>query len=205
MLWAVRRGLSWRQRMAGRVVTGVGPLLLRRAGVQVGDDIVLYGLPVVDVAPGSSIRLGQRVTLTSWTTHTALGVDHPVVLRTLMPSAQIEIGDDVGISGGAICAARLVSIGAGTMLGANVVVADTDFHPVNTASRRHAPLPVPLEAHEVRIGSNVFIGTNSLVLKGVRIGDHAVVGAGSVVTHDVPANTVVAGNPARPIGTVRLA
>lgn len=46
------------------------------------------------------------------------------------------------------------------------------------------------------IGKNVFIGCNALVLKGVHIGDNAVIGAGSVVTKDVPANCVAAGNPA---------
>lgn len=49
---------------------------------------------------------------------------------------------------------------------------------------------------------NVFIGARSIVMKGVTIGDGAVVGAGSVVTKDVPANTIVAGNPARVIKTI---
>jgi acetyltransferase-like isoleucine patch superfamily enzyme len=49
----------------------------------------------------------------------------------------------------------------------------------------------------VRIGNNVFIGVNAVVLRDVTIGDNSVVGAGSVVTKDVPENVVVAGNPAR--------
>lgn len=52
------------------------------------------------------------------------------------------------------------------------------------------------------IGDNVFLGANAVVLPGVTIHDGAIVGAGSVVTKDVPENTVVAGNPARPIGSV---
>ncbi len=52
----------------------------------------------------------------------------------------------------------------------------------------------------VEIGRDVFIGWGSVVLSGVRIGDAAVVGAGSVVTRDVPDGAVVAGNPARPVG-----
>lgn len=49
----------------------------------------------------------------------------------------------------------------------------------------------------VKISDKVWIGFNSIILKGVTIGEGAVVGAGSVVTKDVPAWTVVAGNPAR--------
>jgi acetyltransferase-like isoleucine patch superfamily enzyme len=47
------------------------------------------------------------------------------------------------------------------------------------------------------IGRNVFIGTGSIVLKGVHIGDNSVIGACSVVTHDIPGNTIAAGNPCR--------
>jgi acetyltransferase-like isoleucine patch superfamily enzyme len=54
---------------------------------------------------------------------------------------------------------------------------------------------------QVTIGDNVWIGCHVVILKGVTIGEGAILGAGSVVTRDVPANTIVAGNPARPIAT----
>lgn len=55
---------------------------------------------------------------------------------------------------------------------------------------------------QVHIGDHVFIGANTTILPGVTIGDYAVVGAGSIVTHDVPAKTVVAGIPAKEICSV---
>lgn len=55
---------------------------------------------------------------------------------------------------------------------------------------------------QVHIGDHVFIGANTTILPGVTIGDYAVVGAGSIVTHDVPAKTVVAGVPAKEICSV---
>mgnify|MGYP000911237172 CR=1 FL=1 len=54
----------------------------------------------------------------------------------------------------------------------------------------------------VTIGSNVFVGQYSIVLRGITIGDNVVVGAGSVVTKDIPSNTVYAGNPARFVKTI---
>lgn len=53
----------------------------------------------------------------------------------------------------------------------------------------------------IKIGSNVFIGLNSIIMPGVTIGDNVVVGAGSIVTKDIPSNSVVVGNPARIIST----
>jgi len=124
-------------------------------------------------------------------------VNHPVVLRTLLPGAELVVGDEVGVSGGSICAARRVKIGARCLLGANVTIADTDFHALAPANRRYASDPAQIGSEPIEIGENVFIGANATILKGVTIGRNAVIGAGSVVTRDVPAHAIVAGCPAR--------
>lgn len=169
---------------------------LKAAGVPVGRNVKVIGTPIVTMAPSSSIRIGNNVTLISRSFATALGVNHPVVLRTLREGAIIEIADHVGMSGGTICAALRVSIGEETRLGANVTIADTDFHslqPANRGGHTHPSIGIA----EVYIGRRVLIGTNSVVLKGVRIGDNSVIGAGSVVTKSIPANSIAAGNPCR--------
>ncbi len=163
-----------------RTLEGWGRWRLRSSGVVFGRGLKAVGAPIASLYSGSEITLGERVTLISKSFATALGVHHPVILRTLAPGARIQIGSGTGISGGSICAARLVVIGDETRLGANVTIADTDFHslqPMNRAGHSHATIGVA----EVRIGSRVLIGTNSIVLKGVRIGDNCVIGAGSVV------------------------
>lgn len=87
-----------------------------------------------------------------------------------------------------------VSIGDGTQIGPAVQIYAAD-HPRDPRARAEG-----LEsARPVRIGRNVWIGGGAIVLPGVSIGDDAVVGAGSVVTRDVPAGATVVGNPARAV------
>jgi acetyltransferase-like isoleucine patch superfamily enzyme len=93
-----------------------------------------------------------------------------------------------------------IEIGNRVLLGSNVVVMDTDFHPLDAKERARGASTQRSEP--VRIEDDVFVGTQALILKGVTIGRGAVIGAASVVTRDVPAWTIVAGNPARPRGRV---
>jgi len=114
------------------------------------------------------------------------------------PGARIILGDGVIFAGTVIVARKSVEIGDGTGVAANVVIADSDFHVVWPPERRFAPAPIE-EAEPVKIGRRVWIGYGAIILKGVTIGDNAIIGAGSVVTRDVPANTLAAGSPARVI------
>lgn len=83
-----------------------------------------------------------------------------------------------------------ITIGDGALIGHNVVLATLN-HGLEPAKRANL-LPAP-----IKIGRRVWIGSNSTILPGVSIGDNAVIGAGSVVTKDVPSNAIVAGNPAK--------
>ena len=89
-----------------------------------------------------------------------------------------------------------VRIGDGTQIGPGVQILGAD-HPRDPAQRR-----AMLEfGQPVRIGANVWIGASAIILPGVTVGDDAIVGAGSVVTRDVPAGATVVGNPARMRGS----
>jgi acetyltransferase-like isoleucine patch superfamily enzyme len=100
-----------------------------------------------------------------------------------------------------------ITIGTGTMLGWNAVIMDSRRAPVDPDARRAVLESVPsstprrllgeVETAPVRIGSNVYIGFDVMVLPGITIGDGAVVGSRSVVADDVEPYTVVVGNPAR--------
>ena len=125
---------------------------------------------------------------------------------------RILIGDEVYIGDDTIISAEnCVEIGNLTMISHGVSIFDSTGHPVDPYLRekdwrvvlREIPGPRPeLSSAPVRIGSRVWIGFNSIIMRGVTIGDNAVVGAGSVVLHDVEANIVVAGNPARLVNNI---
>ena len=85
-----------------------------------------------------------------------------------------------------------IYIGDYTMIGPNVIIA-TASHPINPELRQR----VTQYNAEIHIGKNVWLGAGVIVLPGVKIGDNSVIGAGSVVTKDIPANVVAVGNPCR--------
>lgn len=166
--------------------------------VEVGGGNRFHGIPVI--TNSERISIGDRNVFCSDYERTALGVRGPVKLSLLSDYAEIKIGSDNGFSGTIVCAMKSVSIGSNCLFGADVIIFDTDFHPKNAFNRRYSK--VGIESEPVSIGDNVFIGTASIICKGVSIGENSIVGAGSVVTKDIPANTIVAGNPSRVIGEV---
>ena len=104
--------------------------------------------------------------------------------------AILEIGDNGFINEGVtICASLSILIGDNVKIGDNSYIYDTDFHPISPAE---ATVQSP-----VIIGNNVWIGANAMILAGAQIGDHAVVGAGSVVKGPIPARSIAVGNPAK--------
>jgi acetyltransferase-like isoleucine patch superfamily enzyme len=156
-------------------------------------------MPIVSMVAGSTVRIGDRVVLCSDSRFTALGVNHPVTIRTLNRNAVISIGADSGISGGSICAASHVEIGNECLLGANVLISDTDFHPIKPRKRRFNTDLEDIATAPVTVESNVFIGSNATLLKGVRVGKNSVVGANAVVTKSFAENSIIVGNPGRSI------
>jgi acetyltransferase-like isoleucine patch superfamily enzyme len=172
---------------------------LRRGGAQIGDAVRFRGAPIVQLAAGSKLTIGSGVTLVSHSRWTALGVSHACVIRTLHEGASITIGDQTGVSGASICAAGRISIGKRVLIGADAMIADTDFHPLDSLPRSGKPVPEAAPTDYVDIGDDVFIGARAVVLRGVTIGRGSVIGAGSVVTRSVPPMSIAAGVPARVI------
>lgn len=132
----------------------------------------------------------------------AYGAAHAPISLAVNPydggagEGEIVLGSFCVLSTGVrIRSALSVRVGDDVMMAENVFITDADWHD-------HYHRIYPGKREPVRIGDNVWLGDGACVCKGVTIGDNAIVGARSVVTKDVPANTIVAGNPAKPIGTL---
>jgi acetyltransferase-like isoleucine patch superfamily enzyme len=169
---------------------------------QVGTPSV-FGLPQIKRAPGAMISIGDNVQLISSSVRaTASTLSGPVRLAALADTARIVLGDNVGLNGTSITArTRSISIGAGTIVGPDCVIVDSDFHAMWPPEARQTSPDFASDA-DVVIGRHVWIGMRSIVLKGVTIGDGAVIAAGSVVTRDVAENVLAGGVPARTIRTL---
>lgn len=171
-------------------------MMLRRRcrSIAIGDQTAYFGRPILMLKRNSHFQLGTGCTLRSSLKSNGLGIKHPIIFCTLREEAELIVGDSVGISGGTFCAATSIKIGHSTLVGANVTITDTDFHPLSAAGR-YSNRPDEIQSSPITIGENVFIGMGSLILKGVTIGNNSVIGAGSVVTRDIPCDVVAAGNP----------
>jgi hypothetical protein len=171
---------------------------IRFRGAVMEGKLDLAGRPIVSVAYDSRLILGDQVSLFSAMRSNPLGCFQPCVLRTLAQGAELRLNRNVGLSGTVICAGRSICVGEGTIFGAGALVIDNDFH--EWAASRGWKTEFVRGARPISIGRGVFVGARAIILKGVTIGDRAVIGAGAVVTRDVPPGCLAAGNPAKILG-----
>lgn len=168
---------SYCTRVGRRFRTGVFVHWVQGSGIiEIGDDVLLDGK--------SSFSFAARFT------------DRPT----------LTIGDRTGI--GHQCTfvvARAITIGADCRIAAGATFRDSPGHPLDPDARRRGEPPPADAIRPIVLEDNVWIGSKAIVQAGVRIGAGSVVASGAVVMSDVPPDSLVAGNPARRIGTTRAA
>lgn len=157
----------------GRLELGEGATTDRRPGNKIW------------VQRDGRVRLGPRV----W-----LRTEHGGNRLTVSPGARIEIGADSLVNGVMLHAKSEITIGPHARLGFGARLLDADLHDLDAET--------PERVAPIRLGDRVWIGADAIVLRGVTIGDDTVVGAGSIVTRDLPPRVFAAGNPARIVRSI---
>jgi acetyltransferase-like isoleucine patch superfamily enzyme len=155
--------------------------------VQVNGIATIYNRGKIQIGSGARINSGKFKNMIGGDTRTSIVVT---------PNGTLTIGDNLSMSNSAIVCANGITIGDNVMIGGSCKIWDTDFHPIDPVMRKADPNK-NYKTRPIVIKNNAFIGGCSIILKGVTIGENAIVGAGSVVRSDIPANEIWAGNPAQ--------
>jgi acetyltransferase-like isoleucine patch superfamily enzyme len=170
-------------------------LRLACQGAKVGEGFRSTGAIRIKARAAGSIIIGKDVRLLAGWRSNRVGMSGPVILQT-WEGGKIVIGDNTGASAVVISSRSGVTIGKYGNIGGNVRIFDHDFHSHDAETRRGRRDCEGCRTKPVTIGDDVFIGANSMILKGVSLGNRVIVGAGSVVTRSFPADVIVGGNPA---------
>lgn len=121
--------------------------------------------------------------------------------------ANIQIGNNVGISSACIWAKESINIGDNVLIGGDCIIMDTDAHSMDYKIRSSGEVNekgmsidgLMAKSRPIVIENDVLIGTRCIVLKGVTIGARSVIGSGSIVTKSIPSDCIAAGNPCKVI------
>lgn len=164
--------------------------------------VVMHGKPghiegriVIRTGVKGSIQIKEGAEFRSGPQYNIIGGDTRLCLRTIS-DGKLTIGKNVGISNSTIVSRSEVIIDDDVMIGGSCKIYDTDFHSIFYNDRIRFPDP-NINSKRIWLKQGAFVGAHSIILKGVTIGRHSVIGAGSVVTKNVPDGEVWAGNPAK--------
>lgn len=166
---------------------GKGSRMVNKVYLNIGYDVI------VQIGQDFAINSGDNINPLCSNMRCSIQVDD---------KASLVIGNRSGISGGCIWATDSITIGDHVNIGANCIIMDGDIHNTNWQLRRLDRISsekIPYKHKPIIIEDDVWIGANSIVLKGVTIGARTIIGAGSVVTKDIPADCIAAGNPCKVI------
>ncbi len=147
---------------------------------------------------GGVIEIGARTKVGVFQTGYKIGRYNSTRLTARGTDSRITIGEDSNLNGVNIFARKSIVIGNNAEIASGVIITDLNGHPtysLNRAIGEDKPQPVI-------IGKNVWIGLNSIILKGTEIGDNCIVSAGSVVKGKFPPNSIITGNPAHVVKTL---
>jgi acetyltransferase-like isoleucine patch superfamily enzyme len=163
-------------------------IIFKFKGVITRGFILFDGIPHVSINSNKrgNISVGSNCRFNSNKRSNLIGINRKCFISIHNRNAKIHIGDNCGFSSTSIGCFTSIQIDDFVQVGANTLITDSDWH---LEDKRVGP---PKKVH---IKKNAWIGYNSIILKGVTIGENSIIGAGSVVTRNIPDNVIAAGNP----------
>lgn len=167
-------------------------------GISYGKGLNVMNFVYIEKEGNSSISIGDSFSIISGDALNPLVRNCMACLHT-EDGAEITIGNHSGLSGAVLWAKESISIGNNVKIGANSIILDNDAHSIDFRIRRTDADCFSCKSAPIVIEDDVLIGTNTIVLKGVRIGARTIIGGGSVVTKSIPADSIAAGNPCKVI------
>lgn len=173
-------------------------------GVEIGKNMKIYNRIYLTKHPTAQVIIGNNLVFIS-------GDGFNPLCRNLRgciyagEGAKIKIRNDVGISSACIRAKQYIKIGNNVNIGGDCILLDTDAHNMNYKIRRKRDGEDGRTANSapIIIEDDVLIGARCIILKGVTIGAHSVIAAGSIVTKSIPKDCVAGGNPCKIIKNIR--
>lgn len=164
---------------------------------RISRDCKIDGFVFIKLSKQGKLKIGKRFILNSRKASNLVGITNRASFQVI-ENGIIEIGNNCGFTSTVLSARTLIKIGNNVKIGGNVRIFDHDYHSLNYLNRRDSKLDgLNVKTEKVIIEDDVFIGTNSIILKGVHIGARSIIGAGSVVSlKSIPPDSIVAGNPA---------
>lgn len=160
-----------------------------------------WGAGIIGMTNKNQVKLGKHVRLSGW--------------LTILYGGKITVGDYTLIGNKAVLQAfDNIEIGSYCMISPDVWMQDNNSHSIQAQDRLIDILGsadfnekgtdnTNVVTKPIKIGDHVWIGRRAVILKGVTIGDRSIIAAGSVVTHDVPSDTIAAGNPAKVVKQIK--
>lgn len=167
-------------------------ILLLKINRVVFSDFKIFGL--ITVKNKGVLRMGNNIRINSSKYANVIGGDTRTSF-VIKKGAVMHLGSNISISNAAFYCNSKIVIEDNVMIGGSCKIWDSDFHPLDPELRKTNPRD-KFTTRPIHIYESAFIGGCSIILKGVTIGRNAIIGAGSVVSRDVPDNEIWAGNPA---------
>lgn len=173
------------------IITRQYPNIIIKGRGRFNQEVIFYGQGQVTI--GEQFSFGYRY-----------GGGYHGALCEIQPrtkEAIIKIGKNIATNNGVvIVSAGRIDIGDNCLIGQDVLIIDYDAHSINPDERRTSIGNIK----SINIGNNVWIGSRVVILPGTKVGNNCVVGAGAIVKGEFPDNTIIAGNPAIIVKTLKL-